>query len=267
MDLSSVQLVVADMDGTLLDSEHQVSDQFFDLYEELKMKGVSFAAASGRQYDSIVDKLKPIASHITIIAENGGFAVHNGKEVVSNPLKPNQKDLILEEVAPIKNAFPVLCGKYSAYLQPNTPYFLAKLKEYYTHFNIMEDLRSYEGEVMKVAVYHDEGSEAHIYPYVRHLEGELRVKVSGEFWVDVSHPDATKGYALDIIQKDMGIGPENTLVFGDYNNDLEMMALSHFSYAMANAHPNVLKAAKYKTASNDQRGVEIVLKKLLESKS
>ena len=46
-----------------------------------------------------------------------------------------------------------------------------------------------------------------------------------------------------------------------------MLALSEYSYAMANAHPNVLKAANYTTLSNDQFGVEVVLQELLRSKS
>ena len=102
---------------------------------------------------------------------------------------------------------------------------------------------------------------------MKHLEGPLKVKVSGKFWVDLSHPDANKGYALKIIQDLLAISPAETMVFGDYNNDLEMLALADYSFAMANAHPNVLKAAKYSTLSNDAYGVEEVLEKVLVSKS
>lgn len=255
------------MDGTLLNSRHEVSSRFFDLYDELRKKDVLFAAASGRQYDSIIDKLQPLGKEITVIAENGGFAIHDGNEVVSTPLELHHKDVILKELAPIENAHPVLCSKFAAFLNPQSELFLSELREYYTHFQIIERLSDYEGEVMKIAVYHDEGSEKHIYPYVKHLEGDLKVKVSGENWVDLSHPDANKGYALNIIQNKLGIKPSETLVFGDYNNDLEMLALSEFSFAMANAHPNVLKAARYKTLSNDAMGVEVVLEEVLQSKS
>ena len=55
------------------------------------------------------------------------------------------------------------------------------------------------------------------------------------------------------------------MVFGDYNNDLEMLALGKFSFAMANAHPTVKKMANYHTLSNDELGVEVILKKLLAS--
>ena len=267
MDLSGIKLIVVDMDGTLLNSNHQVSARFFDLYDELRKKDVLFAAASGRQYDSIIDKLQPLGKEITVIAENGGFAIHNGREIVSTPLEQHHKEVILNELEPIEDAHPVLCSKFAAFLGTRSESFIEQLQEYYTHFQIVDRLSDYEGEVMKIAVYHHKGSEEHIYPYVKHLEGDLKVKVSGENWVDVSHPDANKGFALNILQKQLGIEPADTMVFGDYNNDLEMLALSEFSFAMANAHPNVLKAAKFSTLSNDNYGVEKVLEKVLESKS
>ncbi len=267
MDLSRIKLVVADMDGTLLNSRHEVSADFFDLYPRLKEKGVRFVAASGRQYDSIVEKLSPIGQEITIIAENGGFVIHEGREMVSNPLERDQKELILDQLSSLKEAHTVLCGKHVAFLHSDSQEFLAILKEYYTHFEIIENLREYPGEVMKIAVYHDLGSEEHIYPHVKHLEGVLKVKVSGENWVDLSHPNAHKGFALEKVQKELSIHPRETLVFGDYNNDLEMLDRADYSFAMANAHHNVLNAARFITSSNDERGVEKVLEALLRFKS
>jgi hydroxymethylpyrimidine pyrophosphatase-like HAD family hydrolase len=120
---------------------------------------------------------------------------------------------------------------------------------------------------MKIAVYHEEDSETYIYPSVRKFEDVLKVKVSGGNWVDLSHKDAHKGFALRKIQELFDISPAETLVFGDYNNDLEMMALSEFSVAMENAHPNVLNAARYRTLSNDSMGVERIIQKLVACSS
>lgn len=68
------------------------------------------------------------------------------------------------------------------------------------------------------------------------------------------------------MQQLLGITKEETLVLGDYNNDLEMMEQAHFSYAMENAHPNVTKAARYSTKSNTEEGVEEVLEELIMAK-
>ena len=81
--------------------------------------------------------------------------------------------------------------------------------------------------------------------------------------MDLSDPKAHKGYALELLQEHLGIPPEATLAFGDYNNDLEMLDRAGFSYAMANAHPNVLQKARFQTRSNDEGGVEYVLEQLL----
>lgn len=251
------------MDGTLLNSDHEVSDRFFELFEQLKKRDILFVAASGRQHQSIVDKLSSIKNDIVVIAENGGVALQNGTEVVSTPLPSAAKNRVLDSLVSVENIHPVLCGKNSAYILGDSQRFEEKLQEYYSNYEVLDDLKAFDGEILKIAIYHFESSEKYIYPKVKHLEGDLQVKVSGAHWVDVSSPDANKGFALQKIQKLHDIKSEETLVFGDYNNDLEMLALADFSFAMENAHPNVLKAAKYATASNDDFGVERILERLL----
>ncbi|MGB5554719.1 MAG: HAD family hydrolase [Flavobacteriaceae bacterium] len=263
MDLSKIKLVVTDMDGTLLNSDHEVSAMFFELFAELKKRNILFAAASGRQFNSIVDKLYPIKDDIIVIAENGGFAMYKGKEIVSTPLPNHQKSQVLETLSAIKNIHPVLCSKGNAHITHTSDAFVDKLREYYTEFDILDNLNDHEGEILKIAIFHFESSEKYIYPGVKHLEGDLKVKISGENWVDISSPNAHKGYALQKVQAMHGIKPEETMVFGDYNNDLEMLALAKYSFAMENAHPNVKAAANYSTTSNNDLGVERILKKLL----
>ena len=267
MDFSGIKLVVSDMDGTLLNSNHEVSPRFFELFSELRAHNILFAAASGRQYNSIVDKLDAIKEDIIVIAENGGFAMEKKNLLVSTPLDISISREIFDALNAVPNIYPVICTKHKAYLGKDSADFLDKLQEYYTEFQFLDDLSSYVGEIMKIAVYHPESSEQYIYPAVRHLESRLKVKVSGANWVDLSHKNAHKGHALEIIQKLYGISPEETMVFGDYNNDLEMMMLSDYSYAMANAHPNILEAANFNTSSNDEHGVEQILELVLKSKA
>ncbi len=267
MDLSQIKMVVTDMDGTLLNSKHEVSDRFFELFEKLKAHNILFVAASGRQYHSIIEKLEPIKNEIIVIAENGGFAIQNGTELVSTPLENGAKNKVLDVLRSVQNIHPVLCGKDNAYIKNDSSGFEEKLREYYTEYKVLDDLKTFDGEILKIAIYHYESSEKYIYPHVAHLEGDLKVKISGENWVDISSPDAHKGFALQMVQKLNNIKPEETLVFGDYNNDLEMLALADFSFSMENAHPNVKEAANYTTSSNDDFGVERILEKLLSERT
>ncbi len=263
MDLSQVKMIVTDMDGTLLNSNHEVSNKFLEIFEELKKRDILFIAASGRQYNSILDKLYAIKDDIIIVAENGAYVMQQEEELLSTLLPKNKQNLILETLSDVENINAVLCGKEGAYLTGDSEAFADLLRQYYSTFQIVKDLRQVDTEILKIAIYHFESSEHYIYPAVKHLEGELKVKVSGPNWVDISSPNANKGYALQKLQKRYNITPAETMVFGDYNNDLEMLALSDFSFAMENAHPNVKKVAKYHTASNDNFGVERILEKVL----
>ncbi|MFT0716524.1 HAD family hydrolase [Flagellimonas lutimaris] len=263
MDLSQIKMVVTDMDGTLLNSKHEVSSRFFEIYEELKKKNIAFVAASGRQYHSMVDKLESIKNEILVIAENGALIKKQEETLLTTPINKSEVNRILDTVRPLENVHPVLCCQNNAFVGGDSNEFIDMLREYYSEFEIVEDQKQVDEEVLKIAIYHFENSEKHIYPNVKHLEGDLKVKVSGANWVDVSDLNAHKGYALKKVMDDFQIAAHEIMVFGDYNNDLEMLELSDYSFAMANAHPNVLKTAKYTTHSNDDFGVERVLEKLL----
>tara|TARA_R110002020_G_scaffold454448_1_gene669988 strand:- start:125719 stop:126546 length:828 start_codon:yes stop_codon:yes gene_type:complete len=267
MDLSKVRLVVSDMDGTLLNSEGQVSDTFITLFKELKEENIQFIAASGRQYYSIIDKLKEIHADIIVIAENGGFAKRNDEELVTVSLPLDKTREMINLMRQVEDAHIVLCGKKQAYVDSDNEKFLNIFNEYYHKYQIVDDITKIDNdEFFKIAVYSFGGSEQTTYPVVSHLENEVKVKVSGENWLDISSMKADKGNALKHIQEMLGIHPDETMVFGDYNNDIEMLELAHFSYAMANAHPNVTEAANYITKSNNDLGVEIVLNQLIEAK-
>ncbi|HBU76759.1 MAG TPA: Cof-type HAD-IIB family hydrolase [Muricauda sp.] len=263
MDLSQIKMVVTDMDGTLLNSKHEVSSRFFEIYEELKKKNIAFVAASGRQYHSMVDKLDSIKNEILVIAENGALIRKQEKTLLTTTINQSEVHRILDTVRPLENVHPVLCSQNTAYVGGDSNEFLDMLREYYSEFQIVEDQKQVVDDVLKIAIYHFENSEEHIYPHVKHLEGDLKVKVSGTNWVDISDLNAHKGYALKKVMDEFQIASNEIMVFGDYNNDLEMLELSDFSFAMANAHPNVLKMAKFRTDSNDNFGVERILEKLL----
>ncbi|NQV78464.1 MAG: HAD family phosphatase [Lutibacter sp.] len=267
MDFSKVKLVVTDMDGTLLNSKSEVSDRFFKVYKQLKKNNIRFIAASGRQYYSIVDRFDTIKDEITIVAENGAFAMHGNEELFTSELPFEYISKTINILRELKNVYIVLCGKKTAYIETKDEQFINMFKNYYSEYRLIDDLTKITNDTFfKIAAFHFDSSETHIYPAVKQLENEMQVIVSGENWLDISHNNANKGFALNILQQKFGITKEETLVFGDYNNDLKMLALADFSYAMDNAHPNVKSISKYHTKSNDEHGVEIVLEQLINSR-
>jgi len=251
------------MDGTLLNSKHEVSSRFFGLFEELKKRDILFVAASGRQYASIVHKLKPIKNEILVIAENGALIKEQERELLVTPIQNHLKNSLLSKIDNIQGAHAMLCGKYKAYFDGKSVPFLEQLKEYYASYEIHDDFSSVTDEIIKIAVYHNVSAEDFVYPAMKDLENQIKVKVSGLNWLDLNHTDANKGFALQNLMQRFGLKKNEVLVFGDYNNDLEMLALVDYSFAMKNAHKDVKKVANYITTTNDDDGVEKVLEQLL----
>ena len=256
------------MDGTLLNSNHEVSDHFFELFKKLQEKNIQFCAASGRQHNSIIERLKKIKDDIYVIAENGGVAKKGNKVLLSNFLKPEKIINLIPVLRKISGANMVLCCDGAAFIESKDEQFIELFQEYYHSFQQVENLIDIAKTtpVFKIAVYHFESSEAFIYPVVKHLNDEILLKISGKNWLDISDERANKGNALRQVQNLLNITKEQTMVFGDYHNDIEMMLEAEFSYAMKNAHQDIKEIANYATESNDNFGVERILEKLINSK-
>ncbi|HEY5689483.1 MAG TPA: HAD family hydrolase [Yeosuana sp.] len=266
MDLSQIKLVVTDMDGTLLNSNHEVSTQFLELFKQLKQHHIIFVAASGRPYYGITDKLNEIKSEIIIVAENGGIVVDNDNILLSIPINKNNLHKIEDLIYSNFHIHPIYCTKSKAYFKSNSNGFIKLLSEYYPNFSVINSINEIEEDIIKIALYHHEDSEKHIFPLFENLTSEYKIIISGKHWVDISDNDANKGNAIELLQKSYNISIEETIAFGDYNNDIEMLKRASFSFAMENAHQNVKDTANYNTKSNDDFGVEVILKELIKQK-
>jgi Cof subfamily protein (haloacid dehalogenase superfamily) len=267
IDFSKVKLVVSDMDGTLLNSKGEVSNRFFELFKELQKRNITFCAASGRQHNSIVSKLDSIKDEIYVIAENGGIAKKGDNILLSNFLKPEKVLNLIPVLRELKGTNIVLCCNDAAFIESKDARFIELFQEYYHSYQVVDDLMEMAKTtpVFKIAVYHFESSENFIYPFVKHLNEQVLLKVSGINWLDISDDKANKGDALRQVQQLLNVSKAETMVFGDYHNDIEMIQEADFSFAMKNAHKDITALANYATESNDNFGVETILEKLVGS--
>lgn len=266
MDLSKIKLVATDMDGTLLNSNHEVSTRFFKLFNDLKKYNIVFVAASGRPYYSILEKLHTIKNDITIVAENGGIIIKDENVLLSTPIKQNKLLDIVSKFDNLDELNAVFCTHKKAYFKITDSDLLKTLTEFYPNFKQINTVDEITEKIIKIALYDKTCSETNIYPYFKELNSSYGVKVSGKNWLDVSDNLANKGRAIKLLQQNYNISPEETLVFGDYNNDLDMLQQAKYSFAMENAHENVKDIANYYTKSNDEFGVELILEELIQAK-
>ncbi len=263
MDKSNIKLIVSDVDGTLLNASHQLNPKFFDVFEQLYAAGITFVVASGRQYQNLRKLFGPIEDRVIFAAENGSYVVYQGREIHSQTLSNEQIQQLVGIGRNVPSANLVLCGKKAAYIENNDPVFINHLSTYFESFEIVPDIRSVDDDILKFTVCDLTGSEQNSYPSFAHLFDHYQVKVSADTWLDISDKLAHKGNAVSMLQNMYGATKEQTMVFGDYLNDLEMMNEAYFSYAMANGHPEVKGVARFIAKNNNEDGVLEVLERLI----
>ncbi|AOR30685.1 HAD family hydrolase [Streptomyces fodineus] len=256
---ADIRLIVTDMDGTLLDDAQRIPDGLWPMLTELRRRGVLFSPASGRQYATLARQFAEVAEGMVFIAENGTYVVRDGVELSSDTLEPSVPADIARTVRRLVaggvDVGAVVCGKRAAYVERTDEAFLTEVRKYYVEHRIVEDLTAVDDDVIKVALFDFGAAEHSTAPALDAFAGTHQVVVSGEHWVDVMNRTANKGTALRGLQRALGITPAQTMVFGDYLNDLEMLDAADWSFAMANAHPEVVRRARHLAPSNKDNGV------------
>ncbi len=89
----------------------------------------------------------------------------------------------------------------------------------------------------------------------KHFHGRLFIAKSLPFFLELAHPDVSKGVGLQVVADRLGFTPERTIAFGDGENDLELLDWAGYSVAVENAHPAVKARADFICPSCDDEGV------------
>ena len=259
-----IKFIIADMDGTLLSDDKQLSPDFWDIEKALYEKNILFAVASGRQFYNLEAVFERVKDRILFLAENGTYAFYKGKELFVKPLETAAAIELIEIGRTVPNAFLILCGKNSAYVENSDEAFLYQVRKHYNRVEIVPDLTQVQDTVLKVTLCDFGHAEKNSLGYFEGFSKDFKVAVSGDIWLDITDIGANKGTAILEIQKQLGITYEETLVFGDFLNDLEMMQTGKYSYAMRNAHPEIIKTSRFVTGfDNNHWGVSRTIRELV----
>lgn len=261
-----MKYVICDMDGTLLNEEKEYSKEIPAIISKLKEQGVCFGIASGRQYYNIKAQFEDFAKDMVFICENGSMLFLGEEPVYADEIAYQDLLMPVERMRQAKDAWPVLCGVKSAYIEHRDEEFVRNAKMYYERLEIVDDLleAAKHDTICKISVFDRINNEQNAYPFLKEYMGNLHLVVSGKHWMDGANPGVNKGKAIQILKQQGNLSSDDFVCFGDYLNDYEMMQEATYSYAMANAHPDILKVANFTTKSNEEDGVVYALKQLFD---
>ncbi|WP_235831322.1 Cof-type HAD-IIB family hydrolase [Gordonia zhaorongruii] len=263
-----IRLVVSDMDGTLLDANGRVPDGFWPFLDEMTERGIAFVPASGRQCQSLARLFDRFPGPLSYVGDNGGVVMHADAVLHSVTMDPG---FVRRVVLAVREANDngsqlrtILCRVDGARIDSADPEFDVQARTYCAVLEKVDDLAVDTDGVVKIAIYDFADASVTASEVLAPLGESHKMVVSGAHWIDITDNAVHKGVGVRRIQDQLGVIPDQTVVFGDYLNDLEMLDAAHWSFAMANAHPEVAARARYGAPSNADHGVVSVLRELLE---
>ncbi len=244
------KLIASDLDGTLLQNGAQrLTKRAKEQIGSLIDRGVLFTAASGRQYPNLQRLFGSLAEHMAFICENGAYVVYQEEELFSAALERELGLEIMKEIAQTEGCEILLSGKNTSYLQPKTEEYVHRMKHIVrNNVTIVEDISKVEEPFLKISVYRARGIGAVEKHFHKTFGDRAKATVSGFSWLDFTAESVNKGAALRVIQEKLGFSSEETIVFGDNFNDIEMFQCAQESFVMTHAVPKVKAYAKKETS-------------------
>ncbi|MCX4779569.1 HAD hydrolase family protein [Streptomyces sp. NBC_01264] len=123
--------------------------------------------------------------------------------------------------------------------------------------------------VLKVLAHHAELAPDEFLELARSVAGAYAsiTRSSPTSLLEISGPGVSKASTLALCCEERGISPAEVVAFGDMPNDVEMLGWAGTSYAMGNAHPDVIAAASGRTVANNEDGVALVIERILAARA
>lgn len=257
-----IKIFVTDMDQTFLDNESQLPDRTQDIIDLLASKDKMFIVASGRALSNLEHKFKDINHNISFISDNGAILKHKGEVLYKNTIDPQHVRETIKVLESLKNSSIVVIKMDNAYVLNPKEGHMAKLQEYYTEIEVVDDLSDYVDDVIKITTISLEDSH---YNYKTFVEGnihpELHAVESGIEWIDITNKGINKGNAIQILLDKYNINTDQLVTFGDYFNDLEMIKLAKYGYVVENGAEGLKEHAYEVIGKNTD---DAVINKILE---
>ena len=262
-----IKLVISDIDGTLVpdgSGEGALNEEYFRQIERLCDKGVRFVACSGRQFMSMYKLMRPVADKIYFACEGGGYICDGDRNVLyKQVLDPETVIEIVHDAKKIPQLDIMVAGLKQSYCRSrDSELYRWLVNGYGFDIEAVGDLEAgVDDDVTKVSLYHKDAAEALTKDSFR-PKWEKRVKtiLAGKQWLDCVSMQSGKGNAVAFLQDYLNVTKDETVIFGDNENDIEMFAYAGTSYAVKNAREEVKLAADEVCGEMLDDGVLKVLK-------
>lgn len=269
-----VRLIATDVDGTLLNSRHEITPRTRAAFNAARARGIAVLAVSGRQPYSIGAIVQGTALQGDVIGSNGAVAMN-----------VDTQEILFQETLDLEAQRRIAAEMQALFTGLRLVSVRSAGNEYVAEhgYTGMEDPGDTEAlwpvrhrvvgreEVLaepslKLVMRHDDVSPEELLAAAHRLDiPGCHPTISGAPFLEVGRGGVSKASALQRYCALHGIDRADVVAFGDNYNDLEMLDWAGLGVAMANAEAETKSTADRMTAANDDDGVARVIEELLGS--
>ena len=267
---ATIRLLLADVDGTLVTHDKVLTDRARAAVAKMRSAGIQFAITSGRPPRGMEMLITPLALTTPIAAFNGGMFVRSDLAVIE------QRVLQAEVIEPAMET--MRKHGLDSWIYRGTDWFVhdrhgphVDREEWTVKFppTVVSSFNGLTNDVAKLVGVSDEldavqrceaavreqfGSDVCTTKSNPKRDSLVTAARSQPYYLDVTHPEANKGYVVTRLSELLDIPIAQIATIGDMPNDVSMFKTSAISIAMGQASQEVKSAATYITGSSEEEG-------------
>ena len=264
----SIQMILLDLDGTLLTSDKRLSPGNRAALERAAARGVHIVPSTGRFYSGMPQVGRELPFVRYVVSINGALIYDAAEDKVLRraDIAPEDADRLFQRMEQLPVLYDCFidgwgCMDRRQYEQVESfvedPGFRRMILELRRP---VDDLRGYVVRtgtpVQKTQMFFREAAarNAELERMIRDFP-DMSVTSSYPLNIEINAKPASKGEGLRFLCRHLGIDPRDAMACGDGSNDISMLQAAGVGVAMANADPRLLAAADYVTGGNDSDGV------------
>lgn len=258
------KMVVIDMDMTLLNSNHEISNKTKEVIKKVKDRGIKVVLASGRSYISMLDYAKELDIEDEVISLNGAVITNiKANNMIKEDYLDEEKYIDLMKNLDKTNYTYMIFNANEQFYEKN--YCKEKIDWIRSISKVkLIELKNYKNvsKPIKLGFQINEESDYNNLIKLPNLN-YFKVIKTGYNFVEIVKKETSKWSAVEFLGEKYDIDSKEIIAIGDSENDLEMIKYSGLGIAMNNAYDNIKDISNYVTDTNDNDGVAKALEKFI----
>ncbi|MCI8659449.1 MAG: HAD family phosphatase [Lachnospiraceae bacterium] len=273
--MKDIRLIALDLDGTLLDSKKCLSRQNREALLECMRRGIEVVPCTGRIWSGVPDFIRELPGLHYAITVNGAVVEDLRHGFVLDEQKMSREKAV--EILELARGFHTMYDVYVGGSGFGEQRFMTRMEDYGITLelqkmiqntrtivpDVIELVKESTQLVEKINCFFGDQEERQKVRKALTKRGDVLVTASFSNNLEINEPGAAKGEAVMRLARHLDLKPQQTMGFGDGENDWTLISQTGIGVAMANAIDSLKEVADYVTLTNDEDGVAAALKHLL----